>query len=233
LAAVIERRGIGVAQTRKKTAKSSGAKGISQRTKVTLLIAVAAVVVIGGGWWAYFKFTTVPPPALATATPENVVEFLGDTRGYARMPIPQAEAFLVKTYERFNTYEDRANLVRSFRRMPHSKRQLCVDKTFDVAREITVRSAEEYRQMPKSQRTKFVDQTMHRFRAMRGELGGGGDPNVDLGQAVMPHLPTTSRDVERLVLNRTTPSERAKVEPFVNAIAKRHEEMKKNRQQTW
>jgi hypothetical protein len=224
---------MGVAQSRKKsrkkTSKSSVAKGISQRTKVTLLVAAAAVVVIGGGWWAYFKLTTVPPPELATATTEDVVEFLVDARGYGRLSIPQREVFLVNTYQRFNTYEDRANLVRSFRRLPRSKQQRVVEKTFDVVRQITLRSAEEYRQMPKREKTKFVDQTMQRFRAMRGELGGGGDPNVDFGPAVMPHLPTTSRDVERLLINRTTPSERAKVEPFVNAIAKRHEEVKKNR----
>ena len=101
-------------KSRKKTSKSSGAKGISQRTKVTLLIALGSVALIGGGWWSYFTFTTVTPPALATATTEDVVEFLVDTRGYARLSIPQREAFLVDTYQRFNTYEDRASLVRHF-----------------------------------------------------------------------------------------------------------------------
>jgi len=222
-----------MAQSRKKTSKSSPAKGISQRTKVTLLVAAASLAVIGGGWWAYFKFTTVAPPELATATPDDVVEFLGDTRGYARMSLPRREAFLVETYQRFNSYEDRANLVRSFRRMPRSKRQLCVDKTFDVAREITLRCAQEYRRVPKREKTKFIDRTMKRFRAMQGDLGGGGDPNVNFGQAVVPHMPTTSHDMRKMLVTRTTPSERAQVEPFVNAIAKRHEEMKKNRRQTW
>lgn len=216
-------------QTKKKTSKSSSAKGISQRTKVSLIIAAASLVLIVGGRWAYFKLTAVPPPELATATPEDVVEFLGSSRGYKRMSISQAEAFLGKTYERFNTYEDRATLVRSFRRLPQSQQRICVDKTFDVAREITLRSAEEYRQLPNKEKAKFVDQTIKRFRAMQGQLGGGGDPNVDFGQAVMPHLPSTSQDMRKLLITRTTPSQRARAEPFINAIAKRREEQKTKR----
>lgn len=221
-----------MAKTKKRKKKPTPAVRISPRTKVTLLIAAVSLVVIVGGWWAYFKLTTAPPPELATATTEDVAEFLGNSRGYARMPIPQAEKFLVRTYERFNTYEDRANLVRSFRRLPQTQQKLCVDKTFDVARDITLRSAEEYRRLPKKEKRKFVDKTIRRFRAMQGQLGGGGDPNIDFGQAVTPHLPTTSHDMRKLLVTRTTPSQRAKVEPFVNAVAKRYEEQKKNRQQT-
>ena len=220
-----------MAQTRKKTSKSSAAKRISQRTQVTLIIAAASLVVIVGGWWGYFALTTAPPPELETATTDDVAEFLGNSRGFARMSVPQAEAFLGRTYERFNTYEGRSNLIRSFRRLPQSQQQICVDKTFDVAREITLRSAEEYRRLPKKEKSKYVDKTLKRFRAMQGELSGRGDPNVDFGQAVMPHMPTSSRDMRKLLVTRTTPSQRARAEPFINAIAQRREEQKTRRRQ--
>lgn len=217
-----------MAKTKKKKSKSTAAPKISRRTKITLLVTAVSLVVIVGGWWSYFKLTTIPPPELATTTPEEVVKFLGNSRGYARMPIPKAEAFLARTYERFNSYEDRSNLVRAFRRLPQSKQKNCVNKTFDVAREITLRSADEYRHLPKKEKAKFVEKTVKRFRAMQGQMGGGGDPNVDFGQAVSPHLPTTSRDMQKLLVTRTTPTQRAKIEPFVNAVAKYYEKEKTN-----
>jgi len=212
-----------LAQKKKKLSKSAKNQGMSRRTKATLGIAAASLVVIVGSWWAYFKFTTVPPPDLASAQPEDVAEFLGNDRGYGRLPPSQAEAFLVRTYERFNTYEGRANLVRSFRQLPPSQQKICIDKTFDVAREITLRCAEEYRDLPKKEKKKYVDQTIHRFQAMQGELGGRGDPNVDFGQVAMPHLPRSSNDMRKLLVTRTTPSQRARAEPFINAIVQRRE----------
>lgn len=216
-----------MAKTKKRTSKSVKKAGMSQQTKMKLGIAAASLVVIVGGWWAYFKFTTVPPPDLASAQPKDVVEFLGDGRGYGRMTPLQAEQFLVQTYERFNTYEGRANLVRSFRQLPSSQQKICIDKTFDVAREITMRCAEEYRDLPKKEKKKYVANTINRFRAMQGQLAGGGDPNVDFGQVAMPHMPNTSNDMRKMLVTRTTPSQRARAEPFINALVQHQENQRR------
>ena len=55
--------------------RSSRNRGLSEKTKRSLLIGSGSVLCLMLGWWAYYTFTTMSPPDLKKATPQQVADF--------------------------------------------------------------------------------------------------------------------------------------------------------------
>lgn len=202
--------------------------GLSDRTKKIAAISLGCVVLAGAGWWGYFRFTTVPAPELAKAAPVQVVEFFGDARGLARMPVDAREQYLVSTYRQFSQGEARQQFIQSMNRMSSSERQVFYDAVFDITHVRVVEMAKEYNSLPMAQRGAYVDQAIQKIEKMREELGGGSREN-SVGEPLKADLPTSSDEMMKILVTRTSGQERADAKPFVDRMALRYKEMKNSR----
>ena len=197
---------------------------IPTRVRNAVLIGVGSAAVLAAGVWAYYEFTTVTPPKLAVASADQVMSYLGDTRGFSRLSIPKREEFLANTYQRFSSQEDRVALNRALRSMSMQERQVLMDATVDVMRTRVVEFSDEYNRLPKTDRPKFVDNVIGNFRKMQGDLGGRGNSNMNVGEPFKPFVPERSDDWSKMLVTRTTARERAKAQPLIDALAKRVKE---------
>jgi hypothetical protein len=207
---------------------------MSDRSKKILLGVLAGVVLVGGGWWAYYKLTTIPPPDLASATGEEVVSYLGDSRGYARLGVDERQDYLVRVCQRYATGSDRENLNHALHRMTRSERQVFLDATFDVGRVRAVKLASEYNRLSNPrEKTAFVDKAMRTFEEMRAPLSGApvigpnGQPTppmANLGDAFRDDMPKGGDEMMKVIVSKTSSKERSEVKPLVDAIATRYKE---------
>jgi len=206
-----------------KTSKG-GRPGLSERTKKVILISTGSVLIVVGGWWAYMTFTTVPPPALETATPDQVVSFLGNTRGLGRMPIEQRGQYLADMYTRFSEGPARQDLNRAFAQMSTREKQEFVDATLDVFQYHFLEQAAEYNRLPGNQKRQFVDQMIQGFESRRrGMAGVGGSDNM--GEAFKGMMPTSTDGMMKMMVERTNTRQRAKAQPLVDELAVRYKDM--------
>lgn len=216
-------------KTKKSGKKSSGGSlfsGISPRTRNTILVGVGSAALIAGLVWAYYALTTIPPPPVDKVAAQEVTDYLGNPRGYGRLSVPRREEYLVGVYQQFNTPKGMEDLNRALRSMSMQERQVFVDATFDVARERVMVLAEEFNRTPPKDRQRFVDNAISNFRNLQGNLGGGGNPNMNVGEPFKPLAPEQSDGWNKVLFSKTSARDRAKAEPLIDAMAKGLREQK-------
>jgi len=211
-----------------KQAKSPSGKnartGLSDKTKLTLIVLASSALVLGGGIWAYYEFTTMPPPDIESASPQEVATFFGSTRGLSRMPVDKRQEYLGKIYMRFSRGADRDQFHRSLRRMSRSEREVFLDATFDIVRVRVVENAEQYKKIrSKKERTKFIDSALINIQNMQAEIGGGSPMN-DLSSPFQKDLPKSTDEWMKIAYSRTNAAERALAKPFLEDVATRIQE---------
>lgn len=203
---------------------------LSRRTKITIIAALSGVVVCVGGAWLFYQFTTIPKPDLLKAEPTQVAEYLGDSRGFSRLAIPQREQFLVEVIKKCDTPEKVERMSQALRKLSFSQQQELLDASFDIGKERFLEASAKYAQTPKNQKKAFVDNMLDQFGNMRTQIGGQdfSNPN-NLANPFKDHIPTKSDQWTKMILSRTSPSERSKAKPLVDDITNRAEEMKRTR----
>lgn len=199
-------------------------QGMSNQTKIAVLTILGVVAVALGGFWAFYELTTVRKPDLQTASAEQVVEFLGDPRGFARLPLNERQTFLSRMFKRYNDYENRLALNENLATMSSTQSQVLLDAIYEVAHNLVMTAAEEFNNLPPSERGKHLDNTIRRFLVLRGEMSGGGDTRQNIGEPFRKYMPTGSDELGKLIVSRTTPEEREKAQPFIDALAQRYKE---------
>ncbi|MBI4579434.1 MAG: hypothetical protein HY718_07005 [Planctomycetes bacterium] len=202
--------------------------GLSDRTKKVLLATTGCVALVLLSFWAYYTFTTLKPPDLATARPQEVVNYLGLERGFPRMGIDDREQYLVKAYNKFAQGEARIEMSKAFERMSAGERQVFVDAAFEAAKVRFLQKANEYNRLPKGQRTQFVDSMINTLETQRRSVGGYGGQG-DVTAPFKGSVPNTTDGMTKTLVSRTTASQRAKAQPLFDAIAVRYKEREKRR----
>lgn len=189
------------------------------------VIAPTVVLVLGCGWWAYQAFTVIPPPALDKASPRELVEFLGDSRGLVQMSVNQREQYLANAWQYYAkaTPEQQQRLVRELNSMSPSQQRAFSDATAGVVRERMMKHADEYNRLTTpAARQQYVDKTMNDFNRMRAEVAGAGTvaPGMDVINPLRAAAPKNAGELQTAIVNNTTAGERAKAEPFINHAVK-------------
>ncbi len=215
--------------------KNKKSSGLTKQSKLTLLSVLAGAIVLVGGVGAYLKFSTVPPPDLADAQVDEVVEFLGTANGYARMPINQREQYVNEAYQKFASYEDRVAMHRGFRQMTDREREVFLNASFEVVKERFLEQAREYNTLGRAGKARFVDNAIRNLEGVQAQIiGGGGAPigpngeRVDLGDPFMGHTPRTVEEGYSRVWDMTTPKERDEGRELADSMAARMKQLDEN-----
>lgn len=241
-------------RTHKRGKKQAKKGGMSDSAKKKLAIGTGSVAVLVLGVWAWFAFTTIAPPKLDTADSQQVAAFLGNKRGFKRMPVDRREAFLNSAYQRFSRGQDRGDFTRSLRQMSSSEKRVFVNAGFDIASKKFMKQAREYNKTPANKRAQALDKIIRNFEGMRRELGGGdrryaggagggggggggvapgGGRMIDGGSVADPFkgaIPTKSDELMKVLINKTSPKERAEARPLIDDLAERYKELKDPRE---
>ncbi len=214
----------------KRLSKKSKTSGLSDQAKKRLMIGAGCVVLAVGGWWGYFSFTTIAPPDLnkldtSPAAAEQVVSYYGDPRGLIRLPVERQEQYLTQVYQKFSQGEPRARLIQELNQMSSSERETMQAVIFEITRKHVAEMAEGYMNTPFSQRAQYIDKAISNLESVRHELGGGTAAN-SVAAPLKKGMPIGKDELAKMLVTRTDGPERAKAEPFINAMADRYKEMK-------
>ncbi len=208
----------------KKLAKTRS-RQLSPQVRRALLGAGACVLAVAGGWWAYFTFTTIAPPPVEQATAPEVVAFLGNPRGFSRMSYDQREQFLTQVFSgKFASGPPRAELNEALRQMPSSEREVLMDATVEVAKVRFMEHARKYKSLPRTQQAAYVDNAVRHFSQMQMQLAGTGGAD-NFGESFKDLAPSTSDEITKAIVSRTSARERAEAQQFVDALAARYKEL--------
>lgn len=211
---------------------------VSDRTKKVLIIGASGLLVLIGAWWAVDILVAPAKPDVAVAPVEQVAEFLGNPRGFARMPIERREQFLVDVVQSCNTPERVQSMSKALSQMSFTERQQFLDGTFEIVKDKFVRASDEYVRTPRAKRGQYVNQVIKNFEGLRTRLAGPAPaaaaprgtaghagpaartdgPVATLASPFQDHIPQKSDALTKMVVDRTTPSERAKVKPLADDI---------------
>jgi hypothetical protein len=213
-------------KSKRKQPRASLLSRIPPQTRNAVLAGLAGLGVIWGVVWAYYKYTTIPVPPLASTKAEEVCSYLGDARGFSRLSIPKREEFLIGVYQQFNTEQGVQEFNQALRSMSMQEREVFLDATMEVGRARVMEFADEYNKLPRGKdRSQFVDKVITNFRTLQGDLGGKGNPSMNVGEPFKPFAPQRSDEWSKMLVTKTTARERAKAQPLIDAISKRLKEM--------
>ena len=175
--------------------------------------------------WLMDVLFAPPVPELSTASAHEVAAFLAHKRGFARLPIEERRRFLLDIYEHGGS----EGLGDEFERMAPSDRSQVRNAVLDVGLDQLSREARVYNSLPPEKREEFVDEFMVRNDAMREQLSSLAEPFQD-------GLPKRQDQWTKLLVTRTSASDRAKLKPLVdhalNTYEQRHAEAKSKLRQT-
>jgi hypothetical protein len=213
-----------VAGKKNKTSESR----ISEGMKKSLVRSFAAVALVGGGIWAYVTFTTVAPPNLATAAPEDVAGYLGNSNGFGRMPVENRAQFLADAMTQFSD-DKRLAFSRALARLSSPERQVLQDAIFDAGRVQFVEKARQFNSTPAAQRRQFVDNAIREFDGMRSQFAGGPS-DKSMADPFKDNMPKGSDGWVKFIVSKTSPRERSEAEQFFNAVTARQQELQDPRE---
>lgn len=201
---------------------------LSPRTKMALMVGTAGVVLLIGGFYAIEFLTAPPKPDLNTAPPAKVAEYLGHARGFASLSIPEREKFVINVLQNYKDEEKVRQLSQQLRQLSGSEQQQFLDATFDIGKKRLVEASDEYARVAQNRKKEFLGKVVADFDTLRVTLGGQdfNNPN-NLTTPFKEHVPTKSDQWTKLILERTTPAERAKAQPLIDDLSEHMSEMKR------
>jgi hypothetical protein len=176
------------------------------------------IVIVGGGvtLGLLLTFTTIwvldllfapPVPSIETASAQEVAAFLAHKRGFARLPMDERRRMLFDLW----ASDKQEELSDEFARMSSTDRNQVRNAAFDVGLDQLVRDAKVYNSLPSEQREEYVEEFLDHQEELREELRGLGDSFKD-------GLPTKQDQWTKMLVSRTSASNRAKVKPLVDHL---------------
>jgi hypothetical protein len=128
-------------------------------------------------------------------------------------------------------------LAKAFQSMSPAQQHVFAQASAGIIRTHVMDGASEYNRLgTPAQRMEFVDKAWKDIHNVGSALAGGGPQgtgvNTGVGNALKNAAPKNGDELQKVLITETSPGERAKAEPFVNAMAQRGAQMQKDAQRT-
>jgi len=210
---------------------------LSRRGRIVLGSAVGGTVLLIGAYMLVDYLMVKPPPEIQAATPQQIAEYLGDSRGLARLSLPKREEYLVHVVETYNSDPVRCEqLSRALGQLSYEQQQQFLDAVFEIGKDKVMKAAAEYKRTPPVRRRRFVDDVIRNVDAFRNSLagparaqagpGGGAAPVPTLVSPFEKHIPKKSDQWTKMIVSRTSPAERAQAKDLVDDLAARYDQLR-------
>jgi hypothetical protein len=199
-----------------------------RRQTMIVLSCLAATIVIGGGGYVLYDLLVSPPvPDVTVAEAPEVAAFMAHTHGFVRLPAPERRRFFGEMMKRYRDPSRRRELVAHLDTLSTQEKLQLREAVFVVVQDDFFEDLERFNQTPESRRDEFVNESLVRLLGFVAELKGFGR-DTDLTRGMGEGLPTTPNDINKFVVGRTRASDRARAQPFVEAIERRIEELSRS-----
>ena len=184
------------------------------RLKVAGTATAVVVLMLLCGYWAYDLLASPPVPDSKMAGTAEIANFMGHQRGLARMSLGEQARFMAELWPRFSTEQGRAELADAFARLAPSEVERVQEVFFELGKAQVLNDADQFRRLPPRQREKFVADKVAQYDQLRGQFRGAGSESFKKG------LPRQSDDWTKSMVSRTSAGERAKAQPYLEAVQK-------------
>ena len=186
------------------------------------------------GWFAYVKLTVIPPPDIKSSKPETMVDYMTDSRGWIQQPVQQREQYAMQMWEHYrqSSQDEQMRLARSFQSLSPAQQHVFAQASAGIIRNHVMDGAGKFNNLSTpAQRAEFVDKAWNDIHNVGSALAGGGPGgtgvNSGVGDVLRNAAPKNGDELQKVLITETTPGDRSKAEPFVNAMAQRGAEMQK------
>jgi hypothetical protein len=193
---------------------------------------VGAIVIVVAGYLIYVQIVGIPAPDVKNAPVEKITTFFGNPQGFARLPVPKRQEYMIEVMKTYSDPGKREQLARSMQRMTTDEKVTLRDSLFDVGYKVFTEEVEQYYSTPEKDRFEFVDRKIYDYAQARKHLLG--EQKTRTGEQAMVDstwaagLPTDSDGIVKLLITKTRPEDRARMKPYVESIRTRMDELKKN-----
>jgi len=182
-----------------------------------MLIGLTCLAFLVGAWFAYDLLASPPEPDLQSAPAVEVAEFIVHARGWRKMSVPKRKQWLGELVQARAEGPKREALVRAFHRLSRPEKREFVDGFIEVVKPEIVADARTFAKTPRRQRNKFLQSKLGAYNGLVGGLRGGG-ASQDLAAPFGAALPDKSSDWTSMVVQKTSPTERADLKPFIDQL---------------
>ena len=198
-----------------------------RQTIIALSCVVAAVVIGGGAYVLYDVLISPPTPDLTVAKVPEVAAFMAHARGFVRLPATERRRFFGDVMKRYSEPSRRWELVAHLDTLSTEEKRQLREAVFVVAQDEFFEDLERFNRTPESRRDEFVDESLVRLLGFVAELKGAGR-DTDLTRGMGRGLPMTPNDINTFVMGRTSAGDRARAQPFVEAIERRIDQLSRS-----
>lgn len=196
-------------------------KQVVKRHRPAALFGGIAGVLLIAGWFGYDIAMTPSRPDVATAKAAEMVNYISNSRGLARLAQVEQEQFLDQWKTQMMKPGRDAELKECLDEINEDQRQAFADAVFRQAKRAFMDDAKKYaEQSTPQQRNDFIRDRLTQYaqdaaftKKVAGSFRGSGPKSQD--------------EMQKWVIEHTTPEERAIGEPYVEALKRVREVVKK------
>ncbi|HUN82091.1 MAG TPA: hypothetical protein VMV81_11360 [Phycisphaerae bacterium] len=199
---------------------------IVKHHRPALIGGIIAGVLLIGGFVAYQVVATPPTPIVQKAAPAEMVEFVANKRGLAKLADIQQKQFFEDWKRKLEDKQARDDLKAYLKNLDDERREAFVNALAGHFKKNFIDDARKFAQLrTPGEKNEFVrakliegrDQAIQ-FKDIAISLKTGGGRRTD--------------DIQQWIMDNTTAEERAIGEPFVDAMKRVREQMKKEERGT-
>lgn len=196
-------------------------KEIYKRHRVAFIVGTVAGVGLIGGVFAYNIAMTPPKPDMGKASACEVVAFIGNSRGLARLPQIEQEQFLDQWKVHVMKPENRKQLKECFDTLEDSQRKDFSAAVFKHAKRAFLDDAEGFAALKTSG---------EKDQYLRGKIKGYTTDALftkEVAASFKGDATYRQDDLQAWIMENTTAKERSIGEPYVEALKRIREQVKK------
>jgi len=183
-------------------------------------LGVAVGVVLIGGYVGINYVLTPARPQIGGSGTEEIVNYVMNPRGLARLTDIEQRRFLENWHQRIATDEaTRKELTEHLRGLDDKARKQFVNTMVVRLKDIMVADSKQYKQLPANEQNDFVFNKTEEFAEQRAFL-------EEIARIFESDLPDPSK-LRGWIFEITTPQERELIEPYFAALQRAAESRKK------
>ncbi|MBN2563746.1 MAG: hypothetical protein JXQ75_22745 [Phycisphaerae bacterium] len=193
---------------------------VKQHRRAALIGGIAGLVLLFG--YIGYNFAMTPPqPDLQTAKAAEVVAYIADERGLAKLPQINQQQFLIRWRDLvMREPQKKEELKECFLSLNDDQRKAFSDAVFKHVKRTFLDDAQQYRQTLKDTRHEFLRKKIAEYHEQAVFM-------KDVAVGFKKQVSGTQEDMQKWVMEHTSPEERALGEPYVDALKRVREQIKK------
>lgn len=209
---------------------SESPRPASRRSSAWIGAMIGAIAILGWvGWAIYDKAATPATPNIQTAPPQEVIAFVVNERGLARLPKFDQDRFLVTWQKHYAGSDQQRALKLYLEGSDEASRQAVRNVLYQIGKRQFFENAREYLRLQQAggDTYKFLLGNIRDAVAQTAWIKGNGDPTRDLSSVMAVGLRGSPEDLVKQIVSDTTPEERVVGEKYIEALRNVREQEKK------